>query len=54
MHREIAALGAAKDKLVGYWGDQSGKVPAERKTDPTLGQRAKELAAKLEGGQPSK
>ncbi len=40
------------EKLVGYWGDQS-EVPAkDRKPEPTLGQRAKELAAKL--GQPSK
>jgi HEAT repeat protein len=41
---KIAALSGSKDKLVGYWGDQSGKDPKDRKTDPTLGQRAKELA----------
>ena len=42
----IAALGSA-EKLVGYWGDQSGVDPKDRKADPTLGQRAKELAAAL-------
>jgi hypothetical protein len=41
---KIAALTGSKDKLVGYWGDQSDKDPKDRKTDPTLGQRAKELA----------
>ncbi len=40
----LAALSGAKAKLVGYWGDQSGKDPKDRKADPTLGQRAKELA----------
>jgi len=43
----IAALAGAKDKLVGYWGDQSSKEPQDRKEDPTLGQRAKELADAL-------
>jgi hypothetical protein len=38
----LAALASNKDRLVGYWGDN-----AEGKTDPTLGQRAKELAEKL-------
>jgi hypothetical protein len=41
---KIAALSGSKDKLVGFWGDQSGKDPKDRKEDPTLGQRAKELA----------
>lgn len=41
---KIAALSGSKDKLVGYWGDQSDKEPKDRKDDPTLGQRAKELA----------
>ena len=41
---KIAALTGAKDKLVGYWGDQSGVDPKDRKADPTLGERAKELA----------
>jgi hypothetical protein len=40
----IAALSGAKDRLVGYWGED-----AEGKTDPTLGQRAKELADQLGG-----
>jgi hypothetical protein len=35
------------EKLVGYWGDQSGVAPKDRKQDPTLGQRAKELAAAM-------
>lgn len=44
---KIAALASSKDKLVGFWGDQSGKDPKDRKEDPTLGQRAKELAESL-------
>ncbi len=40
---KLAALGSG-EKLVGYWGDQSGVDPKDRKQDPTLGQRAKELA----------
>lgn len=47
----IAQLSGAKDKLVGFWGDQSNKDPKDRKEDPTLGQRAKELADALGGGQ---
>lgn len=35
------------EKLIGYWGDQSGLAPKDRKPEPTLGQRAKELAARL-------
>lgn len=38
----ITALGSSKDRLVGYWGERS-----EGKEDPTLGQRAKELAVEL-------
>ncbi len=38
----ILALSGNKDRLIGYWGES-----AEGKTDPTLGQRAKELAATL-------
>ncbi|HEY4182529.1 MAG TPA: hypothetical protein VGM90_37110 [Kofleriaceae bacterium] len=38
---KIAALSSSKEKLVGYWGDQSGGTV---KPDPTLGDRAKELA----------
>lgn len=47
---KIAALSGSKDKLVGYWGDQSGVEPKDRKEDPTLGRRAKELADGLAGG----
>lgn len=46
---QIAALARSKDKLIGYWGDQRDKAPADRKSDPTLGQRAKELADQLGG-----
>src|SRR3569623_1199178 len=35
------------EKLVGYWGDQSGVDAKDRKPEPTLGQLAKELAARL-------
>jgi len=38
----LLALAGNKDRLVGYWGEN-----AEGKSDPTLGQRAKELADKL-------
>ncbi len=38
----ILALGGSQERLIGYWGNN-----AEGKTDPTLGQRAKELADKL-------
>jgi hypothetical protein len=38
---KIAAVKGGGDKLVGYWGDGSGKP------EPTLGQRAKELATQL-------
>jgi hypothetical protein len=38
---------SSSEKLNGYWGDQSGVDPKDRKADPTLGQRAKELAASL-------
>ncbi len=43
----IQALAGAKDKLTGYWGNNP-----EGKADPTLGQRAKELAAQMGGGAP--
>ena len=39
----IAALGTSRERLVGYWGEEQGR------DDPTLGQRAKELAASLGG-----
>ena len=37
----IAALGSSHERLAGYWGEEAGKP------DPTLGERAKELAATL-------
>ncbi|MDX2087608.1 MAG: hypothetical protein SFX73_07150 [Kofleriaceae bacterium] len=51
---KIAALATNQDKLVGYWGDQSDKDPKDRKPDPTLGERAKEVADMLGGGAPAK
>ncbi|MFT3700633.1 MAG: hypothetical protein QM831_46240 [Kofleriaceae bacterium] len=42
----LAAI-KSSEKLVGFYGDQSGVAAADRKADPTLGQRAKELAAQL-------
>ncbi|HEU0037446.1 MAG TPA: hypothetical protein VFQ53_42840 [Kofleriaceae bacterium] len=44
----IAALAKNKEKLTGYWGED-----AEGKQDPTLGQRAKELADQLGGAAPA-
>jgi hypothetical protein len=44
---KIAPLASNKDVLVGYWGDQSDKPVKDRKPDPTLGQRAKEVADTL-------
>lgn len=38
----IASVKGGREKLLGYWGDRSGGKP-----EPTLGQRAKELAAQL-------
>lgn len=51
---DIARLNAvnSSEKLLGYWGDQSGIAAKDRKPEPTLGQRAKELAGRL--GQQSK
>ena len=43
---KIASVKGGGDKLIGYWGDRGGKP------DPTLGQRAKDLATEL--GKPSK
>jgi len=42
----LASLGGG-EKLMGYWGDQGSVAPKDRKQDPTLGQRAKELADQL-------
>lgn len=49
---ETAKIASVKsgDKLTGFWGDQSGLDAKDRKADPTLGQRAQELAS----GKPSK
>jgi len=47
---KIAALAGNKDKLVGYWGERN----PENKPDPTLGQRAKELADGLGKGEAPK
>lgn len=41
---KIEKLATVKDQLVGYWGDNG-----EGKKDPTLGQRAKEVADQLGG-----
>ncbi|HEX7838713.1 MAG TPA: hypothetical protein VF469_14655 [Kofleriaceae bacterium] len=38
----IAALAGSRERLVGYWGEQ-----VEGREDPTLGQRARELASQL-------
>jgi hypothetical protein len=44
---ETAKIASVKgsEKLTGYWGDQSGLDAKDRKEDPTLGQRAQELAS---------
>ncbi len=51
---KIAALAGNSERLVGFWGDQGDKDPKDRKEDPTLGQRAKELADKLGKSEASK
>ena len=38
----IAALANSRERLIGYWGERG-----EGKEDPTLGQRARQLAAEL-------
>jgi hypothetical protein len=40
---KIAAVSGNNERLVGYWGENN----PEGKPDPTLGQRAKELAGQL-------
>jgi hypothetical protein len=42
----LAAVGSG-ERLVGFWGDQSGLAPKDRKQDPTLAERAQELATAL-------
>ena len=46
----LAKMAGDKELLVGFFGDQSGIDEKSRKTDPTLGQRAKEVAGQLTGG----
>jgi hypothetical protein len=43
----VARLAGDKTRLAGYWGDQSQVPKAQRKAEPTLGQRATEIAATL-------
>lgn len=43
---KIEALKGVKDKLVGYWGE----VNPENKPDPSLGERAKQIATALSSG----
>jgi len=43
---KLASLGGG-EKLAGFWGDQGGVSAKDRKPEPTLGQRAKELADQL-------
>lgn len=45
----IRGLSGDKARLEGYWGPQDDKPAKDRKKDPTLGERAKELAASLGG-----
>jgi len=44
---ETARIASVKgsEKLTGFWGDQSGLDSKDRKAEPTLGQRAAELAS---------
>jgi hypothetical protein len=46
----IKQLTGDKTRLTGYWGDQSGVDAKAKKADPTLGERAAELAKTLESG----
>jgi hypothetical protein len=43
----VAKLAGDKSRLTGFWGDQSQVPKAQRKPEPTLGQRATEIAATL-------
>jgi hypothetical protein len=47
---KLAAMAGDKELLVGFFGDQSGVPAKDRKTDPTVGQRAKEVAGMLTSG----
>jgi len=44
----IQKLQTDKAPLTGYWGDQSDVDPKEKKKDPTLGERATEVAKALQ------
>ena len=44
----IQKLATDKAPLTGYWGDQSDVDPKDKKKDPTLGERATELAKSLQ------
>ncbi|MBK7534113.1 MAG: hypothetical protein IPI49_01835 [Myxococcales bacterium] len=43
----LQTIAADRRKLTGYWGSQSDVSSKERKAEPTLGERARELAATL-------
>ncbi len=43
----IAALAKDRARLTGFWGDQTEVVKGDRKPEPTLGQRAQEIAQAL-------
>jgi hypothetical protein len=44
----LQKLASDKAPLAGYWGDQSDVDPKEKKKDPTLGERATEVAKSLQ------
>ncbi len=44
----IKGLGGDSHRLKGWWGDQSKKPKAERNAEPTIGDRAKDVAKSLE------
>ncbi len=46
----LAAMAGDREVLVGFFGDQSAVDPKSRKMDPTLGERAKEVAGQLTAG----
>jgi hypothetical protein len=43
----VLSAGPDRRKLTGYWGSQSDVSAKDRKAEPTLGDRARELAAEL-------
>ncbi len=55
--KRIKALSGDTHQLAGWWGDQSKTPKKERKTEPTIGDRASDVAKSLSAlasGQPSK